>query len=930
MNVQSIKNKFDNIQGFILRNKCDILALTETWLDKTELFLYEIDNYNSFHSCRNSRGGGSSIYIHNSIKCEVLDQSKENDIINWVCVKIGSDNLIISVLYRPPSYNVINFFDDFENLLMTYKTRHVIVGDFNINLLEGGTGNNAVANYKKLLVYNNFVIINNLNPEYATRCTSHSRSIIDHVITDARTNPNINNFEVNLNPLSDHHSLSFNIHENIKTFKPKVNHQVVIVDHKKFINIFKERISESVDFSSFTELTDLIVYCKKTSEVTKKFKIRQGNIWINQEILDLMKQRDLAYKEKVKNAGVQYFNQNYKSIKNRLNNKIRYAKNKFFQDKWEKTGHDHKKQWRFINDFFKPKVTENHIDVLSVNGRQIYDKYEIVNSLNNHFAYIGENIVKDLNNEINQSGDHTEVLFEEISSDAELNDMNLTNEVEINKIILELKPNSAPGDDNVTVRDLLNLKESVVKPIAKLANNMILSGTFPAELKRNKITPIFKSGDKGSMHNYRPITVISVFSKILEKIIKARITTFLDNYVPMDPYQYGFIKNSGTLAATFDFINYISKALDEKFFVIAVFVDLKKAFDVVSIDRLLEKIKSIGLKGTLHSLLKSYLYNRQQYVKQGEVISGLLTNPYGVPQGSVLGPLLYSLYVLSLQAANLQGKYFTFADDTALIYTGRNEVGLQTLVNEDLDTYLKWLYCNRLKINIDKTKYLLFKQKNTNFNNVEIRINNITLEKVSSIKYLGLIVDENLNWHQHISKICNKITPMFSVLFKCRHYLNNKTKYLIYNSFFLSHLRYLIPVWGTCCQTAFKDIQVLQNKILKILFNYNKLTSTVTLYSELRVAMANKILELEQCKLVYKIIHNTQKNNLSFSFTRDVHNHFTRSLNNIYPINSRTNFALNCPMQSASKSYNKLPDNIKSAQSYNIFVNKLKQHLNVP
>lgn len=285
---------------------------------------------------------------------------------------------------------------------------------------------------------------------------------------------------------------------------------------------------------------------------------------------------------------------------------------------------------------------------------------------------------------------------------------------------------------------------------------------------------------------------------------------------------------------------------------------------------------------------------------------------------------MYSLYVLNLKCANLEARYFTFADDTVLLYNGTDEGTLNYQINNDLNTYLKWLFSNKLKINIDKTKYIIFKQKNKLINDLQININGIPLDKVSSIKYLGLIVDENLNWSPHMTKISEKISSMLSALYKCRNYLSKKSKFNIYNAFFLTHFRYLLPVWGMCGESTFNKAQILQNKIIKILFNYDWRTSTNIIYSELNLNRLHEILKMEQCKMVYKVLHGHQKCNVNIIFYYDVHTYQTRAHNNIYQIYTRTNIGLTNPITDAIKVYNTLPTSLKDVNNYNRFVKKLK------
>ncbi len=229
----------------------------------------------------------------------------------------------------------------------------------------------------------------------------------------------------------------------------------------------------------------------------------------------------------------------------------------------------------------------------------------------------------------------------------------------------------------------------------------------------------------------------------------------------------------------------------------------------------------------------------------------------------------------------LRARYFTFADDTAQIYVRDNEQELVEIINEDLNLYYKWLITNRLKINIEKTQFMLFKQKNKHVANMNIKINNVNLERASCVKYLGLVIDESLSWQMHINKITQKVHSLIPCIYKSRSYLTHRTKMNVYNAFFVSHMRYLLPIWGTC-KTKFSEVQVTQNKVLKIMFNYNKATHTETLYRELGVFNLERLLLLEQCKVMYKILNKQLKCNSSIIFSNEIHNYYTRTELNLY------------------------------------------------
>nr|CAH7758693.1 unnamed protein product [Callosobruchus chinensis] len=355
MNIRSLQNKLEDLQCFVKKEDCDVLLLTETWLKVNETFLYDIRNYKALHSCRDGRGGGASVYVKDTIRCCEISRSEPDSKINWLCVQLGDQDLKMSVVYKPPSVSNTEFLPLLEEILLKYPKNHLLVGDFNVNLLQ-----------------DNNEIHNTITVDAATRVANNSRSIIDHVLSDRYSNLKCT-IQVVSNSLSDHNLLSITIDVNIKVLAKRYRKEVIRIDHKKFISKFDKKI-QTTEVESFQELIDMITLCKKDSEFTKTYKIRENNDWINQEILEMIEHRDKIYKQKVKEPGNTNLETEFKKHKNQVNNKIKVLRNRYFKNQWEKLGTNIKKQWGFVNRLVNNKASKTQIECMINDQQETHDK----------------------------------------------------------------------------------------------------------------------------------------------------------------------------------------------------------------------------------------------------------------------------------------------------------------------------------------------------------------------------------------------------------------------------------------------------------------------------------------------------------------------------------------------------------------------------
>ena len=354
---------------------------------------------------------------------------------------------------------------------------------------------------------------------------------------------------------------------------------------------------------------------------------------------------------------------------------------------------------------------------------------------------------------------------------------------------------------------------------------------------------------------------------------------YLDKTHLLYDKQFGFRNKHSTSHALISLTESIKKYLDNKEIVSGVFIDLAKAFDTVNHAILCNKLNYYGFRGKSNELLKSFLANRKQYVSINGFNSESLNINCGVPQGSTLGPLLFIIYINDLHFALKFSTSSHFADDTCLIYSTKNPKTLETNLNYDLKKLNQWLLANRLSLNIDKTRLLLFHSKhNKNQYDINIKLNGVRLEPSRSVKYLGVYLDDNLSWDIHIKELSKKLSRANGIMSKLRHYVPKSTILQIYYSLFFSHLSYGISVWSLTSKKNIDLVSILQKKCIRLMNSASYNDHTNPLFLENRLLKLNDIIVLNQLLLANLFNNKVLPDDLKFLFSRAVciHDHNTR------------------------------------------------------
>uniref|UniRef100_A0A3B3I2D7 Reverse transcriptase domain-containing protein n=1 Tax=Oryzias latipes TaxID=8090 RepID=A0A3B3I2D7_ORYLA len=370
-------------------------------------------------------------------------------------------------------------------------------------------------------------------------------------------------------------------------------------------------------------------------------------------------------------------------------------------------------------------------------------------------------------------------------------------------------------------------------------------------MKIAKVILIYKSGDKHQFTNYRPVSLLPQFSKILEKIFNDKLALFIEKHNIINENQYGFRENRSTSLAIIDAVEEITNALDKKKYAAGIFIDLKKAFDTLNHDILLDKLEVNGIRGLALTWVKSYLTGRKQFVKIDEYTSETKEIRCGVPQGSILGPLLFNIYINDIFNDSKLMKLILFADDTNIFYSTDNHRELIKVVNTELNKIKLWMDYNKLSLNLDKAKVMFFGNFNPN-KELSIEINNVLIESVTEIKFLGVFIDDKLSWKPHIRHIQTKVSKSISIVNKSKHILGYNSRYLLYCSLILPYFAYCIEIWGNKYKSSLHPLFLLQKRAVRIVHKAGYLDHTNNVFYQSRLLKLYDLVDFYTAQLLYR------------------------------------------------------------------------------
>jgi endonuclease/exonuclease/phosphatase (EEP) superfamily protein YafD len=844
LNVQSLNAKFNSILSILhdLQN-CDFtfdaICLQETWVTGSppDFSMFAIPNYTTIPlTATISSHSGLVIYLHNRHQYTLRNYKYNNSIWEGLFIDVFGDHIrnkiTLGNIYRQPREQFIDeFLKDLNPILHSLGKQNndiMLAGDFNIDLLLA-TKTQKHGQFLDLFISNGF----QPNICLPTRVQA-TATLIDNIFyKKSNLNTSLSSGII-VSQISDHFPYFSCLNQNLSPCKPPKYKYIQSYNERSINNFIRDientdfltYLNQDKDFNpdiNYDTLEKLLIDKRNKFFPIKKVRVNKHKHkicpWITTGIIRSIKYRDKLYKKfKSCNSNHPEFNAlkiNLKTYNTILKKLIRNAKSQYYHEMFLKNQNNTKTTWNTVNAILnKNQGKDKFSSFFKIDNITVSDPQLICNKFNKYFTSIGSSFANKIYKPPDKSfKDYLKHKTKSVFKFKEIQPLDVI------KTISTLKSKPSSGHDNISSSLIKRIAKPLSLPLSLIINQSLKTGIFPCRLKLAKVIPIFKKDDLTLFDNYRPISLLPVISKVFERVVFNQMYTYLSANNLLYDSQHGFRTLHSTETAALEFLDMINRSLDNGLLPLTLFLDLSKAFDTLDHNILLQKLEYYGISGTENCWFKSYLTNRQQFCVFDNVTSDLLSLDTGVPQGSILGPLLFLIYVNDINYASDFFDMILYADDTTLITPlfASDISSITPNLNNELSKIYDWLCLNRLSLNVKKTKYMLFHYPQRNLVDSDypsLVLAGTPIDHVTEFDFLGLRVSETLSWFPHVSKISAKISKAIGILRRLKHILPTRVLLLIYNSLISSHMSYCILAWGFCSSRIIK----LQKKAIRIVY----------------------------------------------------------------------------------------------------------------
>ena len=928
INVQGVSNKMDQVRLFLEsdKNLIHVMGLSET--KSNDMHPESILKVNGFQTpFRRDRkvnsGGGLLVYIKDGLcASRRTDLEHENIECIWTEIKpVKSKSFLIGYIYRPPNSTVqwnAYFEDCIENVLKEDKEIY-LMGDINRDLL-----NNQIKT-----VWTDYMESFGLTQlvSEATRVTSDSRTLIDHIYSNCPEN--VTSLNVPKIGLSDHFPIFFTRKMHVRP--PKMNHYTIsyrsfkTFDEAKFIEDIQSVPWDTIKL--FDDADDILeAWLDLCSQVVdkhvpiKQHRVRHKNQpqWLTSEILDAMKCRD-----RHKSLGN---HDEYKVWRNNVIKLIEKSKKVQYQEFINKNKGNPSSIYKLFKEVGAGKGPQKQSSVESIKKGEtlIEEPTEIADEFNDFFVNVASKL-----KEPTTSTSHEklkEFCQEKLPPNTKFEIPSINRE-KVLKFLINIDVNKATGTDMIGPRLLKYAAPYIADEITFICNQSIAKSVFPSKWKEAKVTPLFKSGPHEEVNNYRPISILPVLSKVLEKHVHESLYDYLKSFDLLHKTQSGFRAQHSCETALVNMVDSWLNAMDNGKMIGVVLVDFKKAFDLVDHQILLNKLEIYGIKDDTLSWFSTYVTSRKQQVSINNCKSDFRQISYGVPQGSILGPLLFLLFINDLPLHTNSVFTDLYADDTTLYDIQDSMEQIENNLQTALNSLEIWCKNNGMILNSAKTKVMFVttnqKRQRLQRQNLDLNFENESLGMVSNDKILGVFVDNNLTWTNHIKHLTKKMTSSIWLLSKIKKFLSQDHQIQFYKSYIQPHLDFCNIVWGSSSECNKLKILRLQKRACKVILDY-QVEDSMEAMSSLKIMSIYDRLYLRKAKFMFKVYNNLTPSYITENFT--IRNNVNTSINLrssstgcFIPPKPNTEGFKHSLRYSGCVVWNSLPADVKSAQTVETF-----------
>ena len=938
INCRSLVNKFEELVAIIEELYPDIICLTETWFDDSiPKQAYIPEGYSIIRKDRDetfkqrygrNKGGGIAVLYKKHIKVEkktyLTDKQEE---ILWVHVKV-KQSFMLGTIYRAEYTDLLN--EDQEETKIEENIRKaaeisnniLITGDFNIDMLQPESRNT-----KKLMeIYQSYGLDQCINKPTRIDNTSHKPAILDHVW--ASTEANLIKNSGTFHGISDHMGIYMKLNKN----KPPLPDSKIIFRNFKNYNPneFNTELAEKLENSQIEEhllnddvnlaAEELVKTIQDTAQnhaplTEVRQKDRKKNIpWVTNELKDMIRQKNELLQDYYE-CGRAAYKKRLKQLSNSITQMKRNLKKAYITEKMDEAKGDSKKCWKLLDSISnRTKVKEKtEPDMMT---------QEKANQANNFFATVGLKIQEQCQSNVEENVPEQPIPH---GAPANLNSFSFKPETssKVEKLIDNIRSDVAIGEDTIGARLIKDMKHTITPILTKILNKGYETNTFPNNMKKALIKAIHKKGNPDDISNYRPISILPTLSKIFERAAVDQLMTHLEDNKLLSENQHAYRKNHSTVTCLAEVINYVHRLIDKKKYTAIASLDLSKAFDSIKHKLLLKKLRKLGLSENSVQWIGSYLKSRKQRTKFNNYTSQEETVYSGIPQGSILGPLLFLCFTNDFHDQfNEDFKTIAYADDTQIIVEAKTLTQLKTKVQEGITLAQKWYQSNTMKNNIGKTEVIVF-NNNRKSEYLQIKVvdegKEVKIKSQESITILGVIIDNNLNWKKQVNDVKKKSMNVTRNIHRINHLLPIENRMDLYHAVISPQFSYADIIWGGCGQQEAQSLQRVQNFAAKSITGNRKYDSATESLRKLKLLNLKQRRSVHETVFVHKALlqKNTAKINEEYNQLIPTTNTRFAKLGKLKPPIHKTSKFEKSPLYRSIISWNSCPnhlpkDNIKN------------------